>query len=553
LFDKNDGFIKKVVTKDGGGPVAWKHLKTRLDRQSWQAALFSCLLWVSGCTSPYSTREEPLLAQPKPAAALKPLFEAASADYKTAAKKAGDSPIIQVRHEETAPPPKALPSSEEPFCDRLPIDLPTALRLAGANHLQIAVAAERVRQAQARLEGAKALWLPTLDAGVDYNRHEGQIQDTSGSVIDVTRSSLFVGGGPKLGTDSLNGGNNGPSRLSLGVPLADALFAPLVERQTIRATAAAQAATFNDSLLEVAVTYLDLLRAQGRVTVAREAVKNAEKLAQLEEARVAAGTDPPADELRARAELADRRRQVFQAQEAAQDASAELVRLLRLQPGVSLLPLEAQPVPVSLVDTESRLPDLIAQGLTSRPELAAHQALVQAALERLRQEQWRPFIPNLQVGLSAGGFGGGPNSFFGNVGGRTDFDALVVWELKGLGFGNRALQRERASQQVQAALTAEQIRDTVAAEIVRAYYQVRLRQQQIEEARAQVEATAEALPLNFQGILGGRLRAIEAQQAIQALAAARDQYIATVIDYNRAQFQLLRALGRPPEATAHGP
>jgi outer membrane protein TolC len=196
---------------------------------------------------------------------------------------------------------------------------------------------------------------------------------------------------------------------------------------------------------------------------------------------------------------------------------------------------------------ESRLPDLIAQGLNSRPELAANQALVQAALERLRQEQWRPLIPHLQVGLSAGGFGGGPNSFFGNFDGRTDLDSLVVWELKGLGFGNRARERERSSQQVQAALSAEQIRDTVAAEIVRAYYQVRLRQQQIEAARAQVEATAEALPLNFKGILGGQLRAIEAQQAIQALAAARNQYIATVNDYNRAQFQLLRALGRPLE------
>jgi hypothetical protein len=107
---------------------------------------------------------------------------------------------------------------------------------------------------------------------------------------------------------------------------------------------------------------------------------------------------------------------VFQSQEAVEDASAELVRILRLQPGTSLQPLEAQPVPISLVDADSRLPDLIIQGLTNRPEMAVHQALVQSALERLRQEEWRPFIPNVQVGLSVGGFGGGPNSFFGNFG-----------------------------------------------------------------------------------------------------------------------------------------
>jgi outer membrane protein TolC len=436
-------------------PVAWKRVKTELARQSWQVGVLTGLLWVVGCTSPYTARQESLL---KPTVSLKPSSGALPADSRPATKEAAPSPLLQVQHEEKAPPPKPLPSAEEPIPEQLPIDLPTALRLAGANHLQIALAAERVREAQARLEGAKALWLPTLDAGVGYNSHAGQIQDTSGNVIDVRRSSLFVGGGPKLGGDSLNGGNNGPSRLALGLPLADALFAPLAERQRIRATAAAQAATFNDSLLEVAVTYLDLERAQGQVNIAREAVKNAEELVRLLEARVRAGTAPPADELRARGELADRRRQVFQAQEAAQDASAELVRVLRLQPGVSLLPLEAQPAPVCLVDSESRLPDLITQGLTSRPELAVHQALVQAALERLRQEQWRPLIPNLQAGLSAGGFGGGPNSFFGNFGGRTDFDALVVWELKGLGFGNRALQRERASQQVQAALTAGQTR-----------------------------------------------------------------------------------------------
>jgi outer membrane protein TolC len=483
---------------------------------------------------------------------LKPPSGERPADSRRAKEGAG-SLLVQVQHEEKAPPAKLLPPFEEPIPDQLPIDLPTALQLAGANHLQIALAAERVRHAEARLQGARALWLPTLDAGVEYNRHEGQIQDTSGNVIDVARSSVFVGGGPKLGTDSLNGGNNGPSRLAIGLPLADALFAPLAERQTTRASAASQAATFNDSLLEVAVAYLDLARAHEQVNIAREAVQNAEELVRLVEARVRAGTAPPADELRARAELADRRRQGFQVQEAVQNASAELVRLLRLQPGTSLLPLEAHPVPVCLVDAESRLPDLVAQGLTSRPELAAHQALVQAALERLRQEEWRPLVPYLQVGLSAGGFGGGANAYFGKFGDRTDFDALVVWELKGLGFGNRALQRERASQQLQAALTAEQIRDRVAAEIVRAYYQARLRQQQIEAARAQVEATAEALPLNFKGILGGQLRAIEAQQAIQALAAARNQYVATVIDYNRAQLRLLRALGRPPEAPLSEP
>ena len=99
------------------------------------------------------------------------------------------------------------------------------------------------------------------------------------------------------------------------------------------------------------------------------------------EARVQAGTAPPADGFRARAELAERRRLVFLAQIGLQDYSAELTRLLRLEPGVTLFPMEAQPAPLSLVEEEARLPDLIAEGLAGRPELAAHRALVQATLQ----------------------------------------------------------------------------------------------------------------------------------------------------------------------------
>src|SRR5437879_4417313 len=56
--------------------------------------------------------------------------------------------------------------SPHPAEGRYPIELVTALRLAGASNLQIGLAAERVRQAQARAQGANALWLPSLTGGV---------------------------------------------------------------------------------------------------------------------------------------------------------------------------------------------------------------------------------------------------------------------------------------------------------------------------------------------------------------------------------------------------
>src|SRR5262249_60936709 len=129
-----------------------------------------------------------------------------------------------------------------------------------------------------------------------------------------------------------------------------------------------------------------------------------------------------------------------------------------------------------------------------------------------------------------------------------DFDALLVWELRNLGFGNRALQRERASQHLQAQLAAEQIRDTIASQIARAYYQVQFRQRQIEAARTQVKAAAEAVPLNFKGITGGRLRAIEGQPPLPTPAFPPRPYPAPGIDYNPPQLEAHRPLAPAADA-----
>jgi outer membrane protein TolC len=426
-----------------------------------------------------------------------------------------------------------LPETNDAGNDRYPLDLATALWLAGANNLQIALAGERAREARARLDAASVLWLPSLQGGSGYNEHAGLIQDTTGNVLAVNRPSVFVGGGPNLGPGTLTGGD-GSARLFVGVPIADAFFAPLAERQAVRAADAARAATFNDTLLQVSLAYLDLLYAQEQVAIALDAVKNASELARLVGGRVRAGAANLADGLRADAELADRQRQERQAQEAVRTASAELVRLLRLDQSVTLLPAETLPVPLDLVDAHTPLPDLLAQGLTNRPELAQSQALVKATLVQLRQEKWRPLIPTLQVGYSAGGYGGGPGTDFSTFASRGDFDALLVWELRGLGLGNLTQVRQQTSRHTQARLTAEEVRDCVVAEIVRGYHQVRYRGQRIEAARAQLKAASEALPLNFQGIFDGVLRAIEAQQAVQALATAQAQYLDAVIDYDRA-------------------
>jgi outer membrane protein TolC len=432
-----------------------------------------------------------------------------------------------------------------------PIDLPSALQLAGANNLQIALARERVNQSAARAAAANALWIPSISAGVVYNNHAGRIQGTAGEILEVSRNSLFVGGGAVFGNSPANGGASGPARMFVDLSLADTIFEPLAARQLGRATAADRTATFNDTLLQVAATYLALARAQTRVTITEEAVANADELARITGEFAKSGHGLQADADRAKVEAASRQRDVLQAQEDLAVVSADLARLLRLDPAVRLQAVDETPVPLEFVDESLPLETLIGQAVAARPEITSADAERGAAGYRSRQEQLRPWMPHLYAGASGGGFGGGEGSDVTNFGDRADFDVAAIWQFENLGYGNAARQREQQSLYRQANLAIQQVRELVATEVTQAYQRVQFRQCQIDVTRPQGESAQQAVRLNLEGIRGGVLRPIEIQQAIGALASSRTQYLDAVVDYNIAQFQMLRAIGQPPEIATH--
>ncbi len=111
----------------------------------------------------------------------------------------------------------APPPPEE--ADRtLPINLATALRLADARPLVIEAARAAVQTEFGLYQQAKALWLPTLDIGVDYQRHDGsQLNIANGGQITGPFNQFVAGGGA-----------------SAVFALTDAIYAPLAERQLLR-------------------------------------------------------------------------------------------------------------------------------------------------------------------------------------------------------------------------------------------------------------------------------------------------------------------------------
>jgi outer membrane protein TolC len=128
----------------------------------------------------------------------------------------------------------------------------------------------------------------------------------------------------------------------------------------------------------------------------------------------------------------------------------------------------------------------------------------------------------------------------------------LYWELQNLGFADRAITRQRAAQQRIASLEVLKLQDRIASEVVRAEKARIAAARQMEEASRAVPEAQSSLRLNYTNIrrgagLPGATRPIEVLQPIQALAQARSDYLDAVLAYNRSQFRLHRALGRPTQ------
>ncbi len=427
-----------------------------------------------------------------------------------------------------------------------PIDLSNALALAGANNLQIQFVRERVREAYLNLSEARLMWVPSLRAGIGYNRHDGRLQATEGEVIDAGRNSLFLGGGAGLGTASLTGGAGGPPRLVMDLSLADAWFTRLAARQTVGAAQAASEATMNDTLLAVGLAYYDLVEAYGLLSNAETGLEAADRMLDLTRKFAEQGQTSQSEVARAEAERGLWQQAVEDAKRLTITRSTELARVLRLDPRVALVPGEDRIVPLEIVKDSGGVDEMVSTGLANRPELRQYQHLIAAADENIRQEAWRPWLPNMAVGYSAGSFGGGPSGTFDNQGGRGDFDALAVWELQNLGLGNSVHHRQRRSQQRQTYFQYQMIRDRVAAEVTTAAADIASYRHQIETTSDSIQAADRTVRLTEQRINQGAALPIELIQAIRARATAQDAYTKAATAQNRSQLRLLRAIGQPP-------
>ncbi len=490
----------------------------------------------------------PQLAAPFPAAAAPAAISAPSAapirlaGYAEPAVKPAVAPPAEpppIPPPPTAPGPNNQPANSQPAgvpsSEPMPIDLPTALRLVDASNPTVALARARVQEAYLRERGAELAWLPDLQAGATYNRHDGRDQQSNGTIFEVSKQNLFVGGGAILDWKT-----------------SEILFGRLTAQRLTEAAQASARAVGSDVQLNVALAYLDLLQAYGEYAIFIDALGRAEEMLRNAESADQAGlSKTTADINRARTEVDLRRQRLYELQAQIAIASARLARLLMLRPTVVLKPVDTRIVPVGLIPDFSRLDELVSVGLSTRPEVLENRALIAAAATRLRQSAVGPFIPNLDLTYRGGTFGGGPNSQMDDFGARSDGTAAAIWELRNFGAGDIIQNRIRRTQLEEANINLADVQAQVAEEVTAAARSLQGTQPALpfaQQAVVQALETWRRLREASFGLAGAEHQYDPLQPliALRDLADARRQYLQTVTDYNRAQFRLYWAMGQPP-------
>lgn len=443
--------------------------------------------------------------------------------------------------EEFAPAP--TPTILRP--ESQPIDLASALQLAGAQNPEILLARERVLEAVALRQLAAAQLLPTLNAGTNLDSHNGALQTSTGTMFNVNRDSLYVG----LGAAAVGAGTVNIPGLVWNGNASAVIFQGLVARQVVGQREFASQAVRNQVLLQVTGGYLDLLRAEGHRAIAVKTRGEALEVARITANFARTGQGRQADADRAATELEQRTTDVVQAENDLLAASARLCQILGLNPSHRLQPVDGWVVPCPIVPEPIPLPELLAIAVTQRPEVAERQAAIRAALLELRNAQLLPFSPNLIVGYSAGDFGGGSNlvpTQFGNFAGRQDFDAVVYWSLRNLGVGNLGLVRLGQSNLRQNELRNLEVLDRIRAEVATAYARTHARYAQIAINERAVEAGSKSFQEDVTRTLNREGLPIEVLDSLRLLGRSRYAYLDAIVEYNRAHFELYVALGQPP-------
>jgi outer membrane protein len=409
------------------------------------------------------------------------------------------------------------------------VTLDQAVQTARERQPQLRQARANTEAAGARARQSFSPLLPQVTATAGYQR-------TTANAIERPGGTSVTGVGAGSSWDTFNS-------FSDSIQASQLLFDFGVQTnrwRSAKALADAQAANEHATMLQVdynvRAAYFDTRANQALVQVARENLANLQQHLQQTEGFVQAGTRAEIDLIQARADTANARVTLINAENAFQTSKLNLNAAMGVQEPTDYDVADVQQPPVTGEDTP--LDPLLEEASKARPE-------VQSLEEQIRAEQ-------LTVRAIQGQYGPAISATAGLQQGGTSLDKLG-W--------NAAVGLSLTWNIFQGGLTKAQVSEAQA-NVMAAVAQLDLQRQQIrsdvDSARLAVRAAKESLSATKDALVNARERlrlaeeryavgvgsAIELGDAQLALTQAAGQAVQADDRLSTARAQLLRALGR---------
>jgi len=300
-----------------------------------------------------------------------------------------------------------------------------------------------------------------------------------------------------------------------------------------------------DVVAEVEAAYYALLRVQAQVEALTQLEISLRASLEAAEVRLKGGLVSRADQLRARAALAEAEVALLTAERDQAKAEAALKQTAGIEQTRALV-LDWKTSPPAALDAANLLAELLAEAQRQRPDLQALQAAAASASAeagRARAARW----PVLSLGASGG------RTYFTednrDASNSYNFGVnLSVPLFDGGRLAAEARAAERDAERLQAVVGTQ--RNQVARAVTDAYHDVRHAQAQREGVAIQFESASEsalAAESRYNAGVGSLLELLTAQAA---LARARQSAAEADSEWLAAYSRLNHALGRLPAASS---
>jgi outer membrane protein TolC len=420
--------------------------------------------------------------------------------------------------------PAAVHAEQVPANDVQPIDLTTALRLAGANNLDLALTREAERQAKAVNDAATFSFFPWLQIGEVYARRTGNDQQTTGVMVDVDKQLYRRG-----------------ASVGFAVNLGDALFTKLAARRLQSAAAHNTEAQRNDALLAAASAYFDLVNSVAEIDIARDAVRVSHDYQDQLERAVAIGLTNRSEALRVAVRTQEDEVALRAAEAQQLRFSTALAVVLRLDPAVALMPNERLVTPLTLVPLDTPVDRLILRALQLRPEVQASTAAIAAAEQQRTAAKYAPLIPSISAAATYAQTRGGANGTLDPYLPTHDYVVGLNWRLGPGGLFDFSRTEAADSVLAHQRIGDEKLRQSISQQVVNALSAAQAARDQMLLARRGVELAQQSLKLSMQRKEFGVYAVLEVIQAQQDLTRSRSNYATALAQFAKAEYALARA------------